>query len=167
MNIELKQMLSKGYTENLTELDMEEVRIRRLRSQEMESALSFIRRIAQGRLDLVIAEIEGADHARNLQDVISTRITGGKGGHSTAWTRNSEILCEALIDELAEKAYMDQNSLSLPKEELTRLAAKLQNYEKEVSIHRHTLHMQIDKLQKEIVRRHIEHEIDITDLINT
>ena len=53
----MARVTSPGYLTGLTALPMEQVRAMRAECQGLENALSYVRRVAQGRLDIVGAEL--------------------------------------------------------------------------------------------------------------
>ena len=60
MRIDLDELITIEEPDDLSSCSLPELRIIRERYQEVESALSYIRRIVQGRLDTISVEISGA-----------------------------------------------------------------------------------------------------------
>src|SRR5690606_19399725 len=54
----LEQLTAPAYLAGLTDVPLERVRAMRAECQAVENALSYVRRLAQGRLDIVGAELE-------------------------------------------------------------------------------------------------------------
>src|SRR5207248_3020246 len=69
----LDDLLAPGYLEGLTKIPIDELRARRQECQTVEGSLSYLRRLVQGRLDIVLAELnrrrEGGE-ASDLSDII-------------------------------------------------------------------------------------------------
>jgi hypothetical protein len=55
LETELERLLAPDYLEGLSQRTLEDVRAMRAECQEAETAVSYLRRMAQGRLDLVHA----------------------------------------------------------------------------------------------------------------
>jgi hypothetical protein len=82
MTDDLERVLEPDYLTDLGSLDDAELRSRRQESQQVEAKLSYLRRLVQGRLDIVSAEID-------------RRASGGEGGDlSDLVARLPEILAD-------------------------------------------------------------------------
>jgi hypothetical protein len=154
---------------------IEEIRSLRAEAQTLEAGLSFVRRIVQGRLDIVGAELarrksggpptDVADLVASLPDILSDRVRAPGLG------RLPQILAPAdmsgLMREVDEIAHVDtltalggQSDL-----ELDQLATDLGDYEKSVSAKRRSLHDVIDAVQAELTRRYKTGEASVESLL--
>ena len=53
----IDKVLSEGYADNLADLDLDELRSRRREAEQEEADLSYVRRMLQGRMDILRAEL--------------------------------------------------------------------------------------------------------------
>ena len=159
----------------VSEQGIAELRAHRDRYQEIDTGLSFGRRLVQGRLDMIIVEIErranGGDPSAGgllarLPEVLSQH---NRGGGSPRPVRETEL--PDFIDILG-----DELDRILPAEKLTRLEElddetlaetvnELQAFERRVSTKRHEVHRIIDELQEEIVGRYRSGAASVDDLL--
>ena len=163
------------YAADLGHLTMEELRARRAECQELEVALSYRRRMAQGRLDIVGAERRrrrtgGApvdhDHlVEQLSDILADRThEPGVGRLPQLLAPAADELGTADLDDLAGPGMLS----ALPDQDeaaLDRLVRDLSAYEHDVSAQRRALHERIDVLQGEITRRYRVGEASVESLL--
>jgi hypothetical protein len=186
----IDQLLSADYLNGIAELPMAELRERRQACQEVETSLSYFRRLIQGRLDIVHAEMsrrETGDEASGLGDLIerlpsilaehaaggaaAPAGTGAGGPPLSGRGPLPEVIAPADVGELAQHldAVVDADRLaSLPSrtdDEVRALADQLTDLERTVSAQRRGLHERIDALQDEIVRRYKSGEATVDALL--
>jgi hypothetical protein len=152
------------------QLSLVELRALRARLQNDDDALSYVRRLAQARLDLVQAEkrrrVEGdPEHlSDDLSTILSAHLTGGAARPPRpAEDFSSHPLAEqfdALVDRTG-----DQDLSSLSTEELDRYADALYEFEQARSHERRELFSRIDQLSAELVRRYRDGEAEIDGLL--
>lgn len=174
----IETILSPDYVDDLEALPMGEVRNRRDESQEAADVLSYLRRLVQGRLDIVHSDIE--------------RRLGGEPGDLAALVERlekGEILSESthasglgrlpatfgpadtdgwISQELDQIIGADRLS-SLPDlsdEDVRATADKLVELERKVSEQRNRLHDVANRLQEEIVRRYKSGEATVDSLLS-
>ncbi|HEX4979746.1 MAG TPA: hypothetical protein VFV35_06755 [Acidimicrobiales bacterium] len=163
----LDRVLADDYVADLSSLDLEEVRARRGECQEVEVGLSYARRIVQGRLDIIHAEIErrSAGAGRSTSSELVDRLEKGEmlGDHARPpgfgrlptvldpGAESEEYLADAgdvagpeLLARLAE----------LDDAEVREIAGRLGEVERGLSARRRLVFDRIDTLQGEIVRRY-------------
>lgn len=176
MPADLDTLLDPGYLGDLAGRPMDEVRTMRATCQEVETGLSMLRRMVQGRLDIVGLELarraEGADAAdlpdliARLPQVLSDR-TGSAGvGRLPRLMAPGELPAdlEAELDAILATAKFT----SLPSVDgagLQALAVQLEAFEQKLSGHRKALFERIDALQAEITRRYKTGEATIDALL--
>ena len=159
----------------ISQLDIGELRARRDRCQETETGLSLGRRLAQGRLDIVMAETQrrvgsdqgSADLLTLLPEVLAQHT---RGGGTPRPVRDTEL--PAFTDDIS--AALD---VILPAEQLSHLdriddarlaeiSESLREFEQLVSRKRHEIHRIIDDLQEEIVGRYRSGAASVDDLLH-
>jgi hypothetical protein len=161
--------------DDLTALSMDELRARRAEGQRTETGLSYLRRLAQGRLDIVAAEqrrrAEGGepldhDHlVAGLSDILGDRIQAPGNGR----------LPQLLGPDLNEVDTAELDAIAGPKrianldecsdDELAGLVERLSAYEAGVSTKRRAIFEEIDAVQAEITRRYKTGEASVESLL--
>lgn len=162
---ELDRILAGNYLEGIETRPLGDIRSMRTECQEAEVALSYLRRLVQGRLDIVHAYLEHPDSDRPpdlsaLVDELPGILSSGPGrppgpGHLpqllTPDTEESDLTAEldAVLgpDQVASLA-------DLGADQLRDIAGRLEAIERRVSAERRALHERIDVLQAELVERH-------------
>lgn len=177
---ELERLLDPGLAAGVGELSLAEVRSRRAACQEVEVALSYLRRMTQGRLDIVHAEMERrsaggvqpkegealADLVEHLPQILADKLTSpGPGRLPTLMA--PDVGSSELAAELDAMAGPDRLSdlPALSGQELGDLAQRLGRIEVELSAQRRELHDRIDRFQAELVRRYQTGEATVDNLL--
>lgn len=172
----LAEVLDPAYVADLPGKDLDEVRARRDGAQRVENGVSYLRRLAQGHLDIVNHERtrrrEGgapgdlAEVIGSLPDILAEH-TRGPGLARPPQDLEPAMVPEELRDELdAIVATADLADLpTLDDAGLAELGARLAAFEAEVSARRQALHACIDALQDEIKRRYRDGEADPDSLL--
>jgi len=166
--------LAADLLDGLGGLPIEEVRARRGACQLLETQLSYVRRLAQGRLDIVSSEItarrDGTRDDRTLveqlTEALSERVTAPGNGHLPMVLAPGEVDPELLagLDAAAPPAQVSSPS-SMDDGELERVADALTGFERAVSDRRRAMFDRIDALQAEIVRRYRSGEANVDSLL--
>lgn len=154
-----------------TLLPLVELRSLRARLQQDEDAVSYVRRLAQARLDLLEAEIGRRDSSRSpsvstgeLPVILGSHLTGGPARPPRPAVDASDHPLALALDELwAEHGGTDLHTLT--DEELTALRTDLRLFEQQRSAERKALFGRIDTLSAELVRRYREGEADVEGLL--
>lgn len=176
MTPELDQLLDPAVREGIEDRPLDEVRRLRNRCQSAENGLSFVRRLVQGRLDIVHAEIERrreggspakvSDLLEDLPTILADRIRGPGLGRPPQDLAPAEVP-DDLLAELDEVAGVD--ALGELTERDARAVdaqlARLEDLEQRISGLRRQLHEQIDVLQAEITRRYRTGEASVESLL--
>lgn len=171
----IEHVLDPAWVPDPSSLPMEELRERRGELQEVEVTLSYQRRIAQGRLDIVAAERERrAQGGPPLDpDAVVAHLTGilAPNTRGQGIGRLSQLLApeptEAETPELDAIAGSEVLA-SLPTmsdDALDRLIKELAQFEAGCSKSRRALHDRIDSLQGEVVRRYRTGEASVDTLL--
>jgi len=176
-NSSLAFLLDPGYVEGLSTLAIEEVRSRRTEATDVEVGLSYVRRLLQGRLDIVLEEArrrttgdsggDVADLVGRLPEILGENVRAPGTG------RLSTVMAPADVDspEIDRiDAIVDAERLAaLPRlddEALRAIVEQLAEFERDVSARRHALHHVIDQLQEELVRRYKSGEANVDTLLS-
>ena len=160
---------------DLTALSMEELRARRADAQSEEVTVSYRRRLAQGRLDIVAAERRrradgdappsNDDLVRNLAATLADRARpAGNGRLPQLMTPDPDDIATAELDSIARPGALAR-IVELSDDELARLVDDLSAYEAEVSRQRRALHERIDAVQAELTRRYKTGEATVESLL--
>ena len=171
----LDDVLADDYVGDVTALSMEELRAKRAECQALEVGLSYRRRLAQGRLDIVAAEqrrrAEGApppdddDLVRNLAATLADRSRpAGNGRLPQLLAPDEDSIDTDELDAIARPGAMARITES-GDDELAALVEKLSAYEADASKQRRALHERIDVLQAEITRRYRTGEASVESLL--
>lgn len=146
---------------NSEQPSLAEIRAQRNALQGAEDAISFVRRLAQGRLDLAQDEqrrrAAGRDApteslAQRLADVFGQQ----HGGGSARPPRETNVPADhPLVQELDQvcEHYQFESMENIDDRALSELINALEMFEKSCSQQRHELFEQIDALTAELVKR--------------
>ncbi len=176
MSTDLAQLLDPGYLGDLPSRGMDEVRAMRAECQDVETGLSLLRRLAQGRLDIVGLELtrraEGGDPAdlpdliARLPEVLSDRTRSPGVGRLPQIMSPEEMPpeLEAELDAIVADGHL-AHLPSVDDDHLRTMADELASFERKVSGSRHDLFERIDALQAEITRRYRTGEASVDSLL--
>ncbi|MCF2526878.1 RsiG family protein [Yinghuangia soli] len=161
-------------------LALDQVRGRRREAQREESDLSFLRRLLQGRIDILRAELSRREDPsaagdgpgggpapvmEQLSEILSERRAPARGArHVTVHPPRTERYRPRIERMLADVELSDLAALSD-----TELRAALENltgHEQEVSARRLELQREADHCGAEIARRYREGEARVDDLLS-
>ena len=136
----------------------------RAECQEAEASLSYLRRLIQGRLDIVHAYMERPRARRPPTSRASWRtwpaswpVPGGPGPgrNPVLYSPDTDDMAELTTELDAILGADDVGRLTeLDDDQLADLAGRLRDLEVRVSAERRGLHERIDTLQAELVARH-------------
>jgi hypothetical protein len=173
-NRRIDRVLAEDFLDRLTEVSIEELRTMRTEAEQEETDLSYLRRLLQGRMDIMRAEVsrrEGGEGAKSLLDLLPGILADeggqsaprGMGRHATAEPSRADMhrrYVEALVADvdLSNPAGHDDASLAHVLEVLAREEAT-------VSTNRKAVQNVMDQCTAEITRRYREGDADIDDLL--
>jgi len=151
-------------------LSLDELRALRTVLQHEDDAISYVRRLAQARLDLLRAEL----HNRSVGDeknitgelpaILGAHLTGGQPRPPRPADDFSHHPLALALEELCS----DAGSTDLPSmngDELIDYLARLHEFEQLRSHERKELFVRIDALSAELVRRYRDGEADVDGLL--
>jgi len=165
--------LAADLLDGLDVLTLDEVRERRAACQDRESGLSYVRRLAQGRLDIVTHEVTrrrdgmvDEDVVAGLTAALADRITAPGNGHLPSSFGPGEVDPEliAALDAVATPALVS-DPRAMTDEDLRSATEGLEAFEREVSDMRRAMFERIDALQAEVVRRYQTGEASVDNLL--
>jgi hypothetical protein len=174
----LRSIIDDDYLGDLASLDMDELRARRASCREVETGLSYLRRQAQGHLDVAAAERarrgEGDAGGDDLEDLIarlpellagSTRSPGTGRLPSEFGTGAVDEDLAGELDELLDGSHLTEPS-ALDDDELASITTALEGYERRVSELRRALFDRIDAIEAELTRRYRTGEASVDSLLS-
>ena len=163
---ELERVLAGDYLSGLGDLPLPQIRTMRADCQRAETAVSFLRRLAQGRLDIIHAyldrrEDEGGEvDLRELVGELGAIMAAGPPRPAGNGRLPAQLAPDleagdiaAELDEVID-AVQVANLAQMSEPQLRSAAERLAAFEARVSQQRRMLHERIDRLQAEIVSRY-------------
>jgi hypothetical protein len=167
----IDRVLAEDYLDGLTKRSLEDVRVLRHEAEQEEADLSYLRRLIQGRADLVRAEHQsrtGSDTASlvdRLADVLSDgpRSSHGLGRHITVEPSRVAEHRRRVEQLIADVGLSDVGSRGL--DELSRTLTLLEENERQISQLRHRVQGVMDACTAEIARRYRDGEADVSTLL--
>ncbi|OEU85084.1 aerial mycelium formation protein [Streptomyces oceani] len=163
-------MLRHRAAPDLPRLDLLELRALRRRSQQDEADLSYVRRLLQGRIDILRAELaRRSAQSAELIELLPQILADGpahqrsSARHVTVGTPHSEEYRQLAEDMLAEVELSDLTARTAV--ELDAAMDRLRGFEQEVSQGRQSLQQTADGCNAEIARRYRDGEAQVDDLL--
>jgi hypothetical protein len=166
------RVLAEDYLSDLTAAPIEQVRAWRAEAEQEEVDLSYIRRMVQGRIDIVRAELarRAGEGGRSLVEELASILADeqraparGLGRHATVEPSRADEhrrYVEALV---ADVDLSDVGARSL--EELEHALGILSEEEQALSGKRRDVQRVMDACSTEITRRYREGEADVSSLL--
>jgi len=170
---ELERIIDESYISNLSACTTDEVRRRKAEASAEEAALSYARRILQGKIDLLMAELAsrrgGASH--ELSDTVSDIAQALEPkrrrefrGRFPAFVEPPDSEVVRHVEQIAADpvfTFLEQTS----EDELAWIAGRLKDEERRISDLRSRVHAQIDALEAELVRRYASGEASVEEVL--
>jgi hypothetical protein len=174
---ELDRLLAPDYLDGIETRSLDQVRAMRTECQEAETVVSYLRRVVQGRLDVVHSFLDHhhtgqsvGDLAAAVQD-LSAIIGSGPArpqGYGRLPSQMSPDMEKADLTREID-AVLDAEEIgklpTMSEEELRAIAERLTVIEKRISDERRSLHERIDALQAQIVSRYKTGEATVDRLL--
>jgi hypothetical protein len=174
----LVEAFDPAFISGLDQLPLDGVRSKREQCAELETELSYLRRLAQARIDLIAAELErrklggpASQHesiVEHLPEILAENTRTEGPGRLTTLFAPAEGAQASLAARVEAICPPDQLG-SLPElssEHLAKLVERLRDLEREVSSERKALHVVLDKIEEEIVRRYKSGEATVDALLS-
>lgn len=176
MDSELKVILADGYLGDLAGLPVGELRTKRASCRDVETKLSYLRRLIQGHHDIVGGELarrrdggspdDIASLVDQLPSILADRVRGPGTGRLTATMEPGELSGE-LVDRytaVTGRVPLDEPT-AVDDAELERVGRDLADLETEVSATRRAMFDRIDTIEAELTRRYRDGEASVDDLL--
>ena len=175
-SVRTRRLLAPDYLGDLRARTLDEIRAMRTECQEVEVGLSYLRRLVQGRLDIVAAEqrrraqggepFDTADLVEHLPEILAEhgRAGTGPGRLPTLIAPGDDPELTAELDELVGPDTLGGID-EIDDADVTRLIEQLGDLEHRVSAQRRALHERIDALQAELTRRYKTGEATVESLL--
>ncbi len=179
-HLDLENLLADEYLKGLEEMSVAEVRERRDECDGVEDSLSVLRRLVQGKLDIVLADLERragglaggglAQVVEQLPTILSEGSEGGRSSNGRGRLRRNiapDVNFRQLTAELDRIMDVDTSAglLGMGEQEVRDIAEALHDLEQKVSIRRTAVQDRIDNLQAEIVNRYKSGAANPVDLL--
>lgn len=172
---EVDRVLGSETDGDLAALPVEELRAQRDECRRVEDKVSYLRRLVQGRLDIVTADVrrreEGGEPSdlpglvEQLPGILGDRVHApgtGRLPSSLMPPDDDELLAE--LDAVASPGTLDSLA-SLSDDDVRQLAVRFGELEQRVSERRRDLFARIDALQAELARRYKTGEASVSSVL--
>ncbi len=170
---EISRIADPAYVAGLSQLSIDDLRSKRTECSDIENALSYVRRLAQGRLDLLVAESsqrgqgQGGDLAGlvdNLPDLLSEGVRGPGSGRISQELDPPDEIVDPLVADLdsAVGPHVMAALAELGDDELSAAVIALRRFEDRLSKSRSSVHDTIDLLNTDLARRIADGDQEIT-----
>ena len=168
----VERVTEPSYIEGMADKDVEELRGMLAECSEAENEVSFERKLCQGRIDILKAELTRRKEGRDTSDLVARlpEILAGdsrtEGGPLPSRAPDFSIPRNADIPRRRVEEIVGEQTLArlpqLPDEEIRSVIDALIEHEGNLSSRRKALHEVIDVIQSETVRRLKTGETDPT-----
>jgi hypothetical protein len=158
----IDRILDAAFLDDLSARSVDEVRAMKAECEEVETEYSYVRRLAQGRIDILVAEVERREAGGSLGDLVDAlpRILADSGPRApVAQSRLSAQLAPSMEIEWRrglERLVSDATLANLPllsDAELAEALEQLRELEAQTSATRRSLHEVIDVVERELAQR--------------
>ena len=172
-NRRIDKVLDPEFVDGLGQISLDELRERRKEAEQEETDLSYMRRLLQGRLDILRAELarragDGSDLMDALPQILADEPSGGPHGlgrHVTAEPSRADAhrrYVEALVADVDLSNPDAHDDASLRK-----VLETLEAEEQKTSESRRAVQKVMDALTGEVTRRYRDGDADPSDLLPT
>lgn len=159
----LDKVLAPEFLDSVSSCSPDDVRSMRRECSEIENEVSYVRRLAQARIEILKAEFDRREAGGSVGDLIAALpqiLAGGGERTSGPQSRLPQQFTPSMDIKWSrglEKLVADDTLANLPvlsDEELRETLEQLRSFEGEISETRRSLHKVIDELDLEIALRH-------------
>ncbi len=176
---ELDVVSDPSFLSDLPSRTMDDLRSVRSHLQSLENSCSYVRRLIQGRVDIVGGELQRRREGGNdgdageligrLPDILSeargeTSPGAVRPPHSLEPDADVTAKLEAMLEEIVPVDQLS-NVVEMDEAALTSSLSQLNELEDNVSDERRTLHSLIDDVQAEVTRRYTTGEATVDGLL--
>ena len=160
----IQRLIDPAFVASLDDRPLDDLRAMKSETNDFENALSYRRRLAQARIEILEAEEERRARGGTVEDLVKDlpRILSAESGRSSITdTRvpppdspGLELHWPDGREQLVADTTLAHLPL-LPADELESTLARLRDFERELSDLRHAMHGVIDSLEREIASRQV------------
>jgi hypothetical protein len=170
----LEKIIDESYTADLSSCTTSEVRRKKADADVHEVALSYARRILQGKIDLLRAELASrhgderepvSDSVADIAQALEPRRDREFRGRFPGFLQRPETEEVRKAEEAASNPIFTRLE-EASEDELAWLAGRLRDEERRISDLRNKLHAQIDALEAELVRRYASGEASVDEVLD-
>lgn len=162
----IDEVLAEGWFGDLSELPSDELRAKRDVCRQIEASVSYHRRVLQGQLDIVRAEVgrrsSQGDDVSGVLDLLPSLLGGPSHESKRGDVRDAPVVAPS--DDPESESLGDMSKVSI--DELEAIAERLAERETLLSRQRRGLHELIDAAQDEIARRYKSGAAAVADVIH-
>jgi hypothetical protein len=157
----IQHLVDPAYSSDLAEHGLHDLREMRAECNAVEMAVSYTRRLAQGRFEILSAEQARRKAGGSVGDLVADlpRILGEERGRSSAANARLVETAEPKIeiDWGPQSHLIADDSLAnldhIGDDDLAKTLVELSDFERELSTYRHSLHVVLAGLEREIAGR--------------
>jgi hypothetical protein len=168
----LERILEQGYLEGLPNWPTAQVRTARAECEAEEEGISYARRVLQGRLDILRAELLGREGDGGAEDLLA-RLPGILSSDHVASPPAKARSTRLRVPEDADRHEDEIDELvgstefaELPTDELAAIIERLVAHERHLSALRRQLFDRIDALRDELARRYKDGTAAVSELLS-
>jgi len=160
----IQRLIDPEFVDALDGRSLEDLRAMKAECNDVENALSYRRRLAQARIEILEAEEERRARGGTVEDLVKDlpRILSGESGRSSITDTRVPPPDSPGIElhwpDGREQLVADTTLAHLPvisAEELATTLERLRAFERELSDLRHSMHGVIDTVEREIATRQV------------
>jgi anti-sigma-K factor RsiG len=160
----VQQKLDPQFVAGLDARPLDDLRAMKAECVDLENALSYVRRLAQARIEILDAERARRERGGSVDELVKDlpRILSGESGRSSVVDTRVSPPDAAAVElrwpDGREQLVADTTLANLPvlsADELTTTLERLREFETELSAVRRDLHGVIDTLEREIAERQV------------
>ena len=152
-HVRTARVLDPEYLADLDQRALEDLRAMHAECLELETEVSYVRRLTQARIDILRAEVQRRERGESMEDLIRAlpQILADPGPRGTPASSHLPLQLAPNQDsewssELAEFDGVLANLPALSDDDLADSIARLQTVEREVSTERRALHAVLDRI---------------------
>lgn len=163
---DVTRVLSDDFMSGYQAWPVEELRVRRRTAEEVEAAISYSRRIVQGRIDVC----QAFEHAEPTEDAME-QVRDALSSHLTSAASRlaySDISDDGVLpthQEISELVGVNIDTIVGTPEEIVDFLRRLEDAEKQLSSHRRGLHSVIDTLRQQLVEAYRTGGADVSEVL--
>lgn len=167
----LSEVIRPGFMSGYQSWSLDELRAKRKEAEQVEAAVSYARRIIQGRIDIFEKYLNG-ELGLQTEETLSVA-SEAIADHVTASNfriMHNDISADYLLPTSADISKFTGIDLDKHPVEVSDLEILLPEYkkvEKMLSSYRHQLHLIIDELRTQLVRRYQNGEISVDSILGS